>query len=76
MNPAARGIEDNASGPVWYMALELSNKRWSLTFGGGGKAQERFGTVICGKRPTQGVRANPPAMSQRATPASPVARPS
>jgi hypothetical protein len=27
MNPAAHRIEDNASGPVLYTALELSNKR-------------------------------------------------
>ncbi|MCJ7837768.1 MAG: hypothetical protein MUP61_00955 [Burkholderiales bacterium] len=37
MNPEAHRIEDNASGPVLYMALELSNKSWRLTFGGGSK---------------------------------------
>ena len=37
MNPAAHRNEDNASAPVLYMALELSNKNWRLTFGGGGK---------------------------------------
>ncbi|HUX25792.1 MAG TPA: hypothetical protein VMV87_14375 [Burkholderiales bacterium] len=40
MNPAAHTIEDNASGPVLYMALELSNKSWRLTFGGGGKRRQ------------------------------------
>ena len=37
LNPAAHRLEDNASGSVLYMALELSNKSWRLTFGGGGK---------------------------------------
>ncbi|MGP1680390.1 MAG: hypothetical protein ACTS6J_24960 [Burkholderiales bacterium] len=40
MNPAAHRIEDNASGPVLYMALELSNKSWRLIFGGGGKRRQ------------------------------------
>ncbi|MDH3289288.1 MAG: IS110 family transposase [Betaproteobacteria bacterium] len=40
MNAAALGNEDNASAPVLYMALELSNKNWRLTFGGGGKRRQ------------------------------------
>lgn len=40
MNPAARKKEDSASAPVLYMALELSNKSWRLTFGGGGKRRQ------------------------------------
>lgn len=40
MNPAAHRNEDNASAPVLYMALELSNKSWRLTFGGGGKRRQ------------------------------------
>ncbi len=35
MNPAALRNEDNASAPVLYMALELSNKNWKLAFGDG-----------------------------------------
>ena len=40
MNPAAHRNEDNASAPVLYMALELSNKSWRLTFGGDGKRRQ------------------------------------
>ncbi len=37
MNAAADRTEDNASGPVLYMALNLSNKRRRLIFGDGSK---------------------------------------
>lgn len=40
MNPAAHRNENNASASVLYMALELSNKSWRLTFGGGGKRRQ------------------------------------
>ena len=40
MNPAAHRNEDNASAPVLYMALELSNKSWRLTFGDGAKRRQ------------------------------------
>ena len=40
MSSAAHRNEDNASAPVLYMALELSNKSWRLTFGGGGKRRQ------------------------------------
>jgi len=40
MNPAAHRNEDNAEAPVLYMALELSNKSWRLTFGGAGKRRQ------------------------------------
>ena len=42
MNPTAHRNEDNASAPVLYMALELSNKSWRLTFGDGTKRRERL----------------------------------
>src|SRR2546426_1119434 len=37
MNPATHGSEGNASAPVLYMALELSNKTWRLAFSDGAK---------------------------------------
>ena len=37
MNPATHGVEGNASVPVLYMALELSNKSWRLAVGDGTK---------------------------------------
>jgi len=37
MNPATQGLEGNATAPVLYMALELSNKSWRLAFGDGAK---------------------------------------
>ena len=40
MNPATHGNEDNASAPVLYMALELSNKSWRLAFGDGAKRRQ------------------------------------
>jgi len=40
MNAAAHRNEDTASAPVLYMALELSNKSWRLTFGGAGKRRQ------------------------------------
>ena len=40
MNPATLRNEDNASGPVLYMALELSNKNWRLAFGDGTKRRQ------------------------------------
>ena len=40
MNPTAHRNEDNASAPVLYMALELSNRSWRLTFGDGVKRRE------------------------------------
>ena len=40
MNPATHGNEDNASAPVLYMALELSNKSWRLAFGDGRKRRQ------------------------------------
>src|SRR3989338_9052205 len=40
MNPAALRNEDNASAPVLYMALELSNKSWRLAFGDGTKRRQ------------------------------------
>ena len=40
MNPAAHRNEDNASAPVLYMALELSNKSWRLAFGDGKKRRQ------------------------------------
>ena len=40
MNPATHGTEGNASAPVLYMALELSNKSWRLAFGDGAKRRQ------------------------------------
>ena len=40
MNPAALRNEDNASAPVLYMALELSNKSWRLALGDGTKRRQ------------------------------------
>ena len=40
MNSAAHRNEDNASAPVLYMAVELSNKSRRLTFGDGVKRRE------------------------------------
>ena len=40
ISPAAHGIEDNASGPVLYMALGLGSKSWKLTFCGGRKRRQ------------------------------------
>ena len=40
MNPATHGMEGNATAPVLYMALELSNKRWRLAFGDGVKRRQ------------------------------------
>jgi hypothetical protein len=40
MNPATRRTEGNASAPVSYMALELSNTSWRLAFGDGVKRRQ------------------------------------
>ena len=40
MNAATHRVEGNANAPVLYMALELSNKSWRLTFGGAGKRRQ------------------------------------
>ncbi len=40
MNTAALRNEDNATAPVLYMALELSNKSWRLAFGDGAKRRQ------------------------------------
>jgi len=40
MNPATQGLEGNATAPVLYMALELSNKSWRLAFGDGAKCRQ------------------------------------
>jgi len=37
MNAATHGMEVNASAPVLYMALELSNKIWRLALSDGAK---------------------------------------
>jgi transposase len=46
MNPATRKQEDNAVEPMLYMAMELSNTSWKLTFGDG--AKRRQGSVPAG----------------------------
>ena len=40
MNPAALRNEDNASAPVLYMALELSNKSWRLALSDGARRRQ------------------------------------
>ena len=40
MNPATHGVEGNASAPVLYMALELSNKSWRLALSDGAKRRQ------------------------------------
>lgn len=40
MNSATRGMEGNASAPVLYMALELSNKTWRLALSDGAKHRQ------------------------------------
>jgi transposase len=40
MNAATHGTEVNVSAPVLYMALELSNKTWRLTFSDGAKRRQ------------------------------------
>ena len=40
MNPATHGSEGNASAPVLYMALELSNKTWRLAFSDSAKCRQ------------------------------------
>ena len=43
MNPTTQATEGNASAPVLYMALELSNRSWRLALGCAvAKAKERF----------------------------------
>ncbi len=46
MNPATRKQDDNVVEPTLYMALELSNQTWKLTFGDGTK--RRHGSVPAG----------------------------
>ena len=41
MNPATHGMEGNATAPVLYMALELSNKNWRLAFCRLGRSRRR-----------------------------------
>ena len=40
MNPTTHGSESNASAPVLYMALELSNKTWRLALSDGAKRRQ------------------------------------
>jgi transposase len=40
MNPTTHGSEANASAPVLYMALELSNKTWRLALSDGAKRRQ------------------------------------
>src|SRR6266581_3152725 len=40
MNLATRGTEGSASAPVWYRALELSNKTWRLALSDGAKRRQ------------------------------------
>lgn len=40
MNAATHGTEVNASAPVLYMALELSNKTWRLALSDGVKRRQ------------------------------------
>jgi len=40
MNPATHGTEGNASAPVLYMALELSNRTWRLALSDGVKRRQ------------------------------------
>ena len=40
MNAATQAPEVNASAPVLYMALELSNRTWRLAFGDGAKRRQ------------------------------------
>jgi transposase len=49
MNPATRKQEDNVVEQMVYMALELSNTTWKLSFGDG--AKRRQGSVPAGDLP-------------------------
>jgi transposase len=40
MNPATHGMEGNATAPVLYMALELSNRIWRLALSDGAKRRQ------------------------------------
>jgi len=40
MNPATHGSEGNATAPVLYMALELSNRTWRLALSDGAKRRQ------------------------------------
>jgi len=40
MNPATHGTEGNATAPVLYMALELSNRTWRLALSDGAKRRQ------------------------------------
>jgi transposase len=40
MNPTTHETEGNASAPVLYMALELSNRSWRLAFGDGARRRQ------------------------------------
>jgi heme oxygenase len=40
MNPATHGSEGNATAPVLYMALELSNRTWRLVLSDGAKRRQ------------------------------------
>jgi len=40
MNPATHGTQGNATVPVLYMALELSNKTWRLAFSDGARRRQ------------------------------------
>jgi len=40
MNPATHGTEGNASAPVLYMALELSNRTWRIALSDGAKRRQ------------------------------------
>ena len=43
MNPATRKHEDSVVEAMLYMALELSNKTWRVTFGDGARRRHGIG---------------------------------
>ena len=43
MNPATHGSEGNATAPVLYMALELSNRTWRRALSDGAKRRQVVG---------------------------------
>ena len=46
MNAAAHRAEGNASAPVLYMALELSNTTWKVVFADGARCRRVVGELV------------------------------
>ena len=60
MNPATGKHEDNVVEAMLYMALELSNKTWGVTFGDGARRRQVSVPAVRSVRPSaRGFGARP-----------------